>query len=291
MSSIEQTAASHSQATAAPSPSQPPIDEPVTFKDAVKFPEWCEAMNVELAALKANGTWEVVPLPSNKKTVSYRWFYKVKYHSDGQLDQYKICLVAKGFTQTAKMDYFETFSSVVKMTSFRLLMTIAAMHKWDITQLDVTNAFFHGTLDEEVYMSFPPCYSVPASVQDKYPGQRLVCHLLKSLYGLKQAPRQWFIALPIALLSFGFKQTNGGPSLFVYSHSSDMVYLLIYVDDMVMIGNSSKLMAQITDFLSTEFKIKDLGFLNYFLGIQVSRMSHVSWFVYFLAQVCFGHSV
>lgn len=120
-------------------------------------------------------------------------------------------------------------------------------------------------------MSCPPGYTIPEHILKKFPNQKLVCRLIKSLYGLKQAPRQWFIALSSALLSFSFVQTTCDPSLFVYSHGTDLIYLLIYVDDMVMTGNNSALMSQITDFLSTHFKVKDLGPLHYFPGIQVVR--------------------
>lgn len=194
-----------------------PILEPQTFKEAIGVPEWCEAMHLELAALEANQTWDVVPLPSHKKTVGCKWLYKVKYHGDGSIDHYKARLVAKGFTQTHNMDYFKTFAPVAKMTSFRLLLAIAAMHNWPLTQLDVTNAFLHGLLDKEVYMACPPGYSIPSHILKQFPNKKLVCRLLKSLYGLKQAPRQWFIALSSALLSFGFVQTCGDPSLFVFS--------------------------------------------------------------------------
>lgn len=169
-------------------PSIPLIQEPQHYKEAILIPEWCEAMNIELAVLEANGTWEIVPLPLNKKHVGCKWLYKVKYLSDGQLDRYKFRLVAKGFTQTANMDYFETFAPVAKMTSFRLLLSLAAMHQWSITQIDVTNAFLHGSLDEEVYTSLPPGFMVPVYIQTKYPNCKLVCRLLKSLYELKQAP-------------------------------------------------------------------------------------------------------
>lgn len=247
------------------------VQTPQHYKEAVLITEWCEAMNVELAALEANNTWDVVPLPPNKKPVGCKWLYKVKYLPNGQVDRFKARLVAKGFTQTVNMDYFETFAPVAKMTTFRLILAIAAMKDWCITQLDVTNAFLHGMLDEEVYMSVPPGFSIPSHVLDKYPGQKLVCRLLKSLYGLKQAPRQWFIALSSALLSFGFVQTNGDSSLFVFARGDDLILLLIYVDDMIMTGNNAILMSQVTEFLSTHFKIKDLGPLSFFLGIQVTK--------------------
>lgn len=222
------------------------IEEPETYKQAIQVEEWCQAMTVELAAFEANVTWEVVPLPSNKKAVGCRWLYKVKYHANGQVDRYKARLVAKGFTQTANMNYFETFAPVAKMTSFRLLLAVAAMNQWKISQLDVTNAFLHGTLDEEVYMTLLLGYVVPDDVKAKFPNQKLVWRLLKSLYGLKPAPRQWFIALSTTLLSFGFLQTH---------------------------GNNVDLMAHITEFLGSHFKIKDLGPLHFFLGIQIQHSS------------------
>lgn len=100
-------------------------------------------------------------------------------------------------------------------------------------------------------MSCPPGYTIAAHILKKFSNKKLVCHLLKSLYGLKQAPRQWFIALSSALISFGFIQTCGDPSLFVFSKESVHIYPLIYVDDMVLTGNNTSLMSQVTDFLST----------------------------------------
>lgn len=187
-------------------------------------------------------------LPPQKKTMGCEWLYKIKYLPDGQIDRFKARLVAKGFTQTANMDYFETFAPVEKMTSFRILFALAAMNNWIITQLDVTNVFLHGVLDEEVYMSCPPGYTIPEHILNKYPNQKLECKLLKSLYGLKQALRQWFIAPSIAFLFFGFVQTTGDPSLSVYSSNASIVVLLIYVDDMLLTGNNANLMSHVTEF-------------------------------------------
>lgn len=171
------------------------VIEPQHFKHVVHVQEWCGAMNVELAALEANNIWELVPLPPHKTAVGCRWVYKVKYSADGKIDRYKARLVAKGYTQMANMDYFETFVPLTKMTSFCILLAIAVMHNWVLTQLDVTNAFLYCILEEEVYMSCPLGYTIPAHILNQFPNQKLVCHLLKSLHGLKQALRQWFIAL------------------------------------------------------------------------------------------------
>lgn len=98
-------------------------------------------MSVELEALEANHTWSIEPLPSSKKIVGCKWFYKFKYLFNGDVDRYKARLVTKRFTQTAELNYFETFTAVAKMSTLRLLLTMTAKHNWYIKQLDVTNAF------------------------------------------------------------------------------------------------------------------------------------------------------
>ena len=247
------------------------VTEPTTYKQVVQQSPWCEAMNVELAALEANHTWKLQPLPPGKHVVGCKWLYKVKYHANGDIDRYKARLVAKGFTQTEGLDYFETYAPVAKMSTLRILLALAAKLNWAIKQLDVTNAFLHGLLDEEVYMALPPGYFPSADIQTRFPNQQLVCRLLKSLYGLKQAPRQWFIALSNALLKFGFVQLISDSSLFRFQHGSSIAYLLIYVDDMLLIGNDNSLISKVVYFLSTQFKIKDLGPLKYFLGLEIAR--------------------
>lgn len=105
-------------------------------------------------------------------------------------------------------------------------------------------------------MACPPGYSIPDHILKQFPNKKLVSRLLKSLYGLKQAPRQWFIALCAALLSFGFIQTRGDPSLFVFAKGATLIYMLVYVDDMILTGNDTAVMSQVTDFLASHFKSK-----------------------------------
>jgi len=109
-------------------------------------------MQAEIGALEENHIWTLVELHPHKKPISCKWVYKVKFKSDGQVELYKACLVAKGFTQCEGLDYHETFSPVAKLTTVRLLFVLATAKNWHLHQLDVNNAFLHGTLNEEIYM-------------------------------------------------------------------------------------------------------------------------------------------
>ena len=113
-------------------------------------------MVAEIAALKANNTWTLTPLPVNKKPICCKWVYKIKYKSDGSIERHKAKLVAKGFTQKEGIDYIETISLVAKMVSVKCLLAMAAVKWWYLGQLDVNNAFLYGDLFEEVYMSLSP---------------------------------------------------------------------------------------------------------------------------------------
>ncbi|KAL0441231.1 UNVERIFIED_CONTAM: Retrovirus-related Pol polyprotein from transposon RE2 [Sesamum radiatum] len=158
------------------------LQEPRSYNQAAGQAEWVSAMHVEIQALENNKTWDIMPLPKDKRAIGCRWIYKLKLRPDGTIDRHKARLVAKGYNQIEGVDYFESFSPVAKVVTVRALLAVAASACWFIHQLDVNNAFLHGYLDEEIYMETLEGYQVP-------PGH--VCRLQKSLYGLKQASRQW----------------------------------------------------------------------------------------------------
>uniref|UniRef100_A0A2N9H8A2 Integrase catalytic domain-containing protein n=1 Tax=Fagus sylvatica TaxID=28930 RepID=A0A2N9H8A2_FAGSY len=180
--------------------------EPPSYKIAAQHPQWCTAMQEEFAALQQQGTWSLVlPLP-HQNVVGYKWVYKLKHNSDGAIARYKARLVAKGFHQQQGVDYAETFSPVVKPPTVRLILSLAVSHNWPLQQLDVKNAFLHGTLKEEVYMAQPQGY-----IDSSHP--HYVCWLHKSIYGLKQAPRAWFESFTTQLLHLGFIASTADSSL------------------------------------------------------------------------------
>ena len=152
--------------------------KPPSYKIASQYPKWYKAMDAEFQALQRQQTWSLVPAPPNVNLVGYKWVFKLKLNSDGSISRYKARFVPKGFHQQAGIDYHETFSPVIKPATVRLVLAIAVSCNWSLRQLDVSNAFLHGVLKEDVYMQQPPGYVDP--VNPSY-----VCKLHQSLYGLK----------------------------------------------------------------------------------------------------------
>ena len=160
-------------------------------------------MDDEMNALIRNGTWEIVTLPKDKKPVSCRWVFTVKYNSDSSVERYKAQLVAKGYTQEYGIDY----ASVAKMNTVRVLITMAANFNWDLLQYDVKNAFLNGDLEKEVYMKLPPRY---------YKSEDSVVYKLKkSIYGLKQSPKAWFDKFSGSLRDMGYYQCYNDHALLI----------------------------------------------------------------------------
>ncbi|CAM8959948.1 unnamed protein product [Rhodiola kirilowii] len=244
------------------------IQEPTSYTQASKDAQWVEAMHKEIKALEGNNTWVLTDLPKNKTVVDCKWIYKIKYLSDGSIERLKARLVARGFTQVEGLDYHETFAPVAKMTTVRCLLAIAAARDWPLHQLDVDNAFLHGTLEEEVYMKLPPGFYKKEKAAGK------VCKLVKSLYGLKQASRQWFAKFSDSLIEFGFKSSLNDYSLFTLITGDTFLILLVYVDDVIITGNSELLISKVKQFIHHKFRIKDLGPLKFFLGLEVARSTN-----------------
>ncbi|RVW86355.1 Retrovirus-related Pol polyprotein from transposon RE1 [Vitis vinifera] len=242
--------------------------EPCTYSQASKNDSWVQAMNREYQALLRNNTWSLVPPPSSAHIVGCSWIYKLKYRPDGSIDRHKARLVAQGFTQTPGIDYFDTFSPVVKPCTIRLILALAVSFQWPVRQLDVENAFLNGDLEEEVFMTQPQGFVNPT-----YP--TYVCKLHKALYGLKQAPRAWFQKLRIALLDYGFQSSRADTSLFIFHTASDILIILVYVDDILVTGSSPTLVSHFISYLNAKFALWDLGPLSYFLGIQAHQLGSV----------------
>ncbi|GKA31625.1 retrotransposon protein, putative, ty1-copia subclass [Tanacetum coccineum] len=216
------------------------LGEPANYKAALLDPEsdkWLNAMNVEMQSMRDNEVWELVDLPPNGKTVGHKWLFKKKTDMDGAVHTYKARLVAKGFTQTPGIDYEETFSPVADIRAIRILIAIAAFYDYEIWQMDVKTAFLNGYLNEEVYMEQPEGF-----VNQKFPNRK-----------------------------FGFSQNHDEPCVYVKASGSYVTFLILYVDDILIMGNNIPMLQDVKSYLGRCFAMKDLGEAAYILGIKIYR--------------------
>ena len=239
--------------------------EPQNWKEAMEGPDtngWMAAAMDEWKALEEQGVFEKVDLPPDKNVLDTKWVFKVKTKGDGTFDRFKMRLVARGFRQVFGLDYNETFAPVGKYTTARALLAVATAREYEIHQMDISNAFLHGDLEEEVYMTQPEGFE---------DGTNKVLKLKKSLYGLKQSPRCWNKALHQVLIDNHFKQSSADPSLYVLHNKKDPLWMLVYVDDLLIVSPSLPLISTIKNVLQENFKIKDLGEATYYLGMNINR--------------------
>jgi histone deacetylase 1/2 len=190
-------------------------------------------MEVEYSALINNKTWHLVPPQKGRNVIGCKWVYKIKRKSDGNLDRYKAHLVAKGFKQRYGIDYEDTFSPVIKIATIRIILSIAVSRGWSLWQFDVHNAFLYSHLEEEVYMQQPPGFEDTSKLG-------YVCKLDKALYGLKQEPRAWYSWLSRKTITLGFQASKADTSLFLYNKGGVTMFLLVYVDDIIVASSTEK---------------------------------------------------
>ena len=243
------------------------LDEPSSVKEAMAGPEsakWKEAMDSEIQSMYDNQVWNLVDNVPGRKTVGCKWIFKKKTDMEGKVHTYKARLVAKGFTQTQGIDYDETFSPVAKIKSIRVMLAIAAFHDYEIWQMDVKTAFLNGKLAEDVYMNQPEGF-----VNAEYPNR--VCKLKKSIYGLKQASRSWNLCFDEKVKEFGFLRSEDESCVYVRASGSIVSFLVLYVDDILLIGNDIPTLQEVKSWLGKCFAMKDLGEATYILGIRILR--------------------
>ncbi|GKC38537.1 retrotransposon protein, putative, ty1-copia subclass [Tanacetum coccineum] len=243
------------------------LNEPANYKAALSDPEfekWLVAMNEEMQSMNDNKVWKLVVLPPNAKVVKSKWIYKKKTDMDGKVYIYKARLVAKGFTQTYGVDYEETFSPVADIRAIRILIAIAAYYDYEIWQMDVKTAFLNGFLEEEIYMEQPEGFIDP-----NHPSK--VCKLQRSIYGLKQASRSWNKRFDEEIKKFGFHQNLDEPCVYQKASGSNVIFLILYVDDIILMGNHIPSLQEVKDYLGKCFSMKDLGEAAFILGIKIYR--------------------
>ena len=177
----------------------------------------------------------------------------------------KARLVAQGYTQVEGLDLDETFASVARLESIRLLLRVSCILKFKLFQMDVKSAFLNGYLNEEVYVEQPKVFVDPSFPNHVY-------KLKKDMYGLKQAPRAWYERLTQFLVDQGYKKGGTDKTMFVKDDNGRLMIAQIYVDDIVFGGMSNKMVQHSVQQMQSEFEMSLVGEVTYFLGLQVKQM-------------------
>uniref|UniRef100_A0A2N9IWT1 CCHC-type domain-containing protein n=1 Tax=Fagus sylvatica TaxID=28930 RepID=A0A2N9IWT1_FAGSY len=244
-------------------------EDPSTFQEAIESSEkdkWMEAMVEENESLSKNKTWELTELPKGKKPIGCKWVFKKKEAvSEKEGERFKARLVAKGYSQRHGIDYDEVFSPVVRHTSIRAVLALVADQDLELEQLDVKTAFLHGNLEEEIFMEQPEGFKQPGT-------ENLVCRLKKSLYGLKQSPRQWYKRFDSYMIQIGYTRCEYDCCVYVrILEDGSYIFLLLYVDDMLIAAKSMCEVNRLKSLLHKEFEMKDLGAAKKILGMEIRR--------------------
>ena len=253
--------------TAAKQPS-PPSRDPGTVKEALSGPDadqWRQAIHDEFAAMQANDVYEAVPrsmLPKATRLLRSMVIFKKKIDDKGRVTKYKARWVAKGYSQTKGVNYQETFAPTATATAIRTMLAMAVARGMGIQQMDVNTAFLNAPIDHEIYVEPPRGADIVA------PGS--VLRLKRGLYGLKQSPRLWNQTLDEWMRSQGFTATATDACIYTRrSAAGALVWVAVYVDDLLIMADSDKDMAAFKNAISTRFKMKDLGEPDLCLGIKV----------------------
>lgn len=238
---------------------------PQTYMEALMSPqktEWVKAIKEELSAHEENNTWSAVER-SGQRTLTTKWVFAIKKNENNQV-RYKARLCARGFNQVKDVDYQEIFSPTTRYDSIRIVLSIAAKYKLEIQQFDVKTAFLNGYVEENIFIEVPEGVSL---------SKNYVLKLNKSLYGLKQASRCWNKRFTNFLIKYGFKQSQADNCVYIGIFNNIRVYLIIYVDDALVISSSKQLIQEIIEYLKQEFKIKQMN-LKYFVGMEIERINN-----------------
>lgn len=240
------------------------VPDPPSYLEAMQrcnAAEWKLECDDKFHSLDENNTWKLVPRPRTQAVLGGKWVFKTKRDALGQIVKYKICWVVHGFGQVYGIDFDQTYASVVKSNSYKVLLVLATQMGWPVDHMDFVTAFLNGAIDgHDIFVEQPLAYEV---------GINLVCKLLKALYGLKQSPQIWYQVLHDFLHTQGFTRTEADHSIFV-SLSKHLI-IEVYVDDLLIAGENQKEINQLKKALTNRFKMTDLGPVTHYLGLRIIR--------------------
>ena len=232
------------------------VDTPYTFEEAINSDDsknWEIAMNQEIDCINRNETWKLVNKVKEKKILDVKWVYTRKLD-----DRYKARLVVRGFQQTDVVD--DIYAPVAKNQTLKILLSYCCKNSLKIEQMDVETAFLNGKVKTEVYVHQPKGYE---------DGTNRVYKLSKALYGLRESPRDWYECFDECITKVGFKRSNADLCLYKKGNENDEIYVLIYVDDLLICSKSKGKILSIKKLLMDRFKMKELGEIKEYLGVNI----------------------
>jgi hypothetical protein len=240
---------------------------PQSYKEAMaseNADEWMLACMEEMSSLQVNDVFELVP-PSEVKSLSTRWVFALKTDGNVAIIKYKARFCVRGFSQVAGVDYFETFSPMLKNKSVRILLSMANKNGWDVHQLDVKTAYLHSPIGDEAIIHVYPPEGFRSIEHPKY-----IWKLKKALYGLKQSARKWWITMHTFLEKLGFDPYDCDPCIFMADLDGIKIYIGLYVDDVQATGGCNRKIIWLKKELGMKFDMKDMGLVGYLLGWTAS---------------------
>jgi hypothetical protein len=235
------------------------IDE---AKMSSEWPHWQKAIEAELEQLERLNTWEWADLPKDRSAIGSRWVFDRKKDKQGNIIKYKARLVAQGFSQRPGIDFKATFAPVMRLDTLRIFLALAAKNNWELRQMDIKGAYLWAETEEDLYMQQPPGYN---------DGSGRVKKLKKTIYGLKQAGNNWNRRFDSGMKKLAFQRLRSDYCAYIRWNGSKFTIILVWVDDLILISNTSSEADQVEKELSQEFDIKLLGEPALLLGIQVTR--------------------
>ncbi len=223
---------------------------------------WVSAMEAEIASMKENQVWDLVPLPQGKRVVGCKWVFAIKLDAEGNVIKHKARIVAQGFTQRAGVDFYETYAPVARMKSTRLFMAYTIREGMYIVQANVKTAYLNGEMKEDVYMKVPQGVDNPKG---------FVCRIKRSLYGLRQSAHEWNNKIDLELKLMGFKPLEVEPC--VYMRKKDGALVILYVDDLGLAAKDESTVNEMYRLLASKFKMERLGNMEdtQWLGVRIRR--------------------
>ena len=233
--------------------------------------KWKAAMKDEMDSHDTNETWVLEPrasVPPGKKVIGSTWTFDLKPSAKGGIDRYKGRLCGQGFSQIPGYDFYQTYSNTVRYDTLRIILAVSAAKNYRLTGADIKTAYLNGTIDEGlvIYMRQPRGFE-----KNGPNGEEMVCRLKKSIYGLKQSGARWEQRLVEELLKYGFTRCVVDPCLYLLKRAGDILYLIVYVDDLIISSSSDPLREKVIGDLADIFKLKDSGDLTWVFGTGINQ--------------------